>query len=217
MKEKYFTRENIRDATQGLINEITAINPGKNEWAFNGKPALLVADMQNFFLMPESHACIPSAGAIIPNIKALVGVFMERGLPVIFTRHFNEEQVAGMMGKWWSDLLQKDSAGFGIFNEIEVPSSAILIDKQQYDAFTGTCLEACLKENGVSNLVISGVMANLCCETTLRSAFVKGFAAVMPVDATAAYNRHFHLSTFTNLSFGFAPLVTTDEIITLIE
>jgi nicotinamidase-related amidase len=56
-------------------------------------------------------------------------------------------------------------------------------------------------------------MTNLCCETTVRSAFVKGFRPVLPIDATAAYNRQFHLATFKNLSFGFTPLMTTIEVI----
>ena len=61
--------------------------------------------------------------------------------------------------------------------------------------------------------MISGLLANLCCETTARSAFVRGFEILFPIDATAAYNREFHFSTFRNLGFGFCPLIRTSELI----
>ena len=60
---------------------------------------------------------------------------------------------------------------------------------------------------------MTGVMTNMCCETTARSAFVRGFEVIMPVDATAAYNYEFHLATFLNMSYMFAaPLNTTTLI-----
>ncbi len=99
-----------------------------------------------------------------------------------------------------------------LHEELNAPGDTILI-KNQYDAFYDTELESILKENNVLYLVICGVMANLCCETTVRSAFVRGFRPVLPVDATAAYNREFHLATFRNLGFGFSPLMTTGEVI----
>jgi nicotinamidase-related amidase len=56
-------------------------------------------------------------------------------------------------------------------------------------------------------------MTNMCCETTARSAFVKGFDVVMPVDATAAYNYEFHLATFLNLAYMFSRPIKTKTLI----
>jgi isochorismate hydrolase len=56
-------------------------------------------------------------------------------------------------------------------------------------------------------------MAHLCCETTARSAFVRGFEVFFVVDATATYNRQFHQSTLINLAHGFAIPVLTQEVL----
>ncbi len=88
-----------------------------------------------------------------------------------------------------------------------------IITKNQYDAFYQTDLEEYLRSKNVEQVIISGLLPNLCCETTARSAFVRGFEVFFPVDATAAYNRDFHLSTFRNLGFGFCPLMRTSELI----
>lgn len=213
MKEKYFDKNTISNVTSQIIEGIKNINPRETKWRPAGRTALLVADMQNFFLDQTSHAHIPSGEAIIPNINRLIRAFDAEGCPIIFTRHFNNRENAGMMGKWWNDLLERNTPHFEIYDQIEVPDPALIIDKQHYDAFSDTGLEEYLVRMDVSSLVITGVMTNLCCETTLRAAFIKGFETAIPVDATAAYNRHYHRSTFLNLSLGFAPLATTEEVI----
>jgi len=60
-------------------------------------------------------------------------------------------------------------------------------------------------------------MAHLCCETTARSAFVKGFEVVFVIDGTATYNKDFYISTLLNLSHGFAIPVLTEEILNLLN
>jgi isochorismate hydrolase len=89
--------------------------------------------------------------------------------------------------------------------------------KNQYDAFYNTDLEEYLRSKSVEQVIICGLLANLCCETTARSAFVRGFEVFFPVDATAAYNRDFHISTFRNLGFGFCPIIKTSELTSSID
>lgn len=217
MKEQYFTGENIGSVSREMKNKIASVNPRQKQWKQKGNIALLITDMQNYFLETSSHAFIPSAIPIIQNINELIDTFLSVGAPVIFSRHYNEKGSAGMMGIWWNQLIDKNSRAFEIYNKIHFDQANHLINKQHYDAFMETDLEAHLHNEDVESLVIAGVMTNLCCETTLRSAFVKGFNAILPLDATAAYNIDFHFSTFLNLSFGFAPVHTTMETINKLE
>jgi isochorismate hydrolase len=212
-KELYFSKENLPEEVDNLIDEIrnTGVRDRKTDLS-GACPALLVTDMQEYFLNPASHAFIPSVEAIIPNINRLIEHFQKNNLPVIFTKHTNTEEDAGNMKTWWHDLIIPNSPSSSL-SPLLLVSSSLILQKTQYDAFHHTDLEHILKEKGIDTLIICGVMTNLCCETTLRSAFVRGFKAFMPVDATAAYRREYHLSTFINLSFGFCPLMTTDDII----
>jgi isochorismate hydrolase len=216
-KEKYLTTENLESEVGQIIADIPGSGGKERGFTIQGNPALLVADMQQYFLSPESHAFIPSAEAIIPNILKMIDHFNEDQYPVIYTQHFNDEDNAGNMKTWWRDLISIDSPLSSLSPLLPYPPASFLLKKTQYDAFHQTELENILQKNDIRTLIICGVMTNLCCETTLRSAFVRGFNAIMPVDATAAYKKEYHISTFVNLSFGFCPVKTTSEIIDLLN
>jgi nicotinamidase-related amidase len=236
-KEKYLSTENLDKEIQEIRQEILESGGRERDFHLKGNHALLVTDMQEYFLSPESHAFIPSAEAIIPNIIHLISFFDQIGYPVIFTQHVNTLEDAGNIKSWWNDLIKKESPYSEISHHLTSLNRSIvqsfnrsiasppnhpstlplIIQKSQYDAFHQTELEDLLRKNNIDTLIICGVMTNLCCETTLRSAFGRGFNAILPMDATAAYKRSYHISTFVNLSFGFCPVKTTNEILKIIN
>lgn len=199
--------------------------------------------MQRYFLEAESHAFVPSAPAIVPGIQRLVQGYSDCSLPVFFTRHVNTLEDAGLMSSWWRELITTDNPLHGIIDDLipptpgdqqskfnnrqstiidpqsasRNPESPIVIQKTQYDAFYRTGLEAALRERGVRQVVVCGVMTHLCCETTARSAFVRGFEVFFTVDGTATYNERFHLGTLINLSHGFAAPVLVAEVLSALE
>ncbi len=168
--------------------------------------------MQRYFLDESSHAYIPSAASIVPKVAKLTESYSRNGLPVVFTQHLNDDTDAGMMSVWWRDLIARDSRAGEIFPEFDL-SRATLVEKSQYDAFHGTRLEDILLEKGVTRVVICGVMTHLCCETTARSAFTRGFEVYFAVDGTATYNEEFHRATLLNLAHGFAVPVLVGDIL----
>lgn len=207
-KEKYFSRDSICQKARAMIQSIK-----RHDLAFvPDRSVLLILDMQKYFLSASSHAFIPSAQAIIPLIAELKEAYTAKGLPVIFTRHLNSPQNAGMMAKWWRDLLGKENPLSEIIDELDI-SSGMVLEKSQYDAFFETPLTDILRERGATQVVICGVMTHLCCETTARSAFVRGFEVFFTVDGTASYNERFHLATLLNLSHGFAAPVLVEELL----
>jgi isochorismate hydrolase len=176
------------------------------------RSALLIIDMQKYFLERSSHAYVPSAPAIIPKIIRLIEAYSKNGLPIIFTRHINSRKNAGMMARWWRHLLQEKNLLSELIGDLN-PSLGIVIKKSQYDAFHITRLESLLKKKKIRQLVICGVTTNLCCESTARSAFVRGFEVFFITDGTATYNKRLHQASLMNLRYGFANLVTTKEMI----
>jgi ureidoacrylate peracid hydrolase len=51
------------------------------------KSALLVIDMQRFFLDPSSPTFTCGGLAVLPSLKRLVTAFRKANRPVIYTRH----------------------------------------------------------------------------------------------------------------------------------
>jgi nicotinamidase-related amidase len=212
MKEQYFSPETIETESEAMIGEVKNYSGVRTFQPKSGKMALLVVDMQYYFLKEDEHAFIPSAPVILPNILKLMKACRSLLIPVILTRHLNTYEDAGMMGIRWNELIKADDARSEIHADILSMGGEVL-EKSQFDAFYKTGLEEKLRQKGIEQLIICGVMTNLCCETTARSAFVHGFDVVMPVDATAAYNYEFHLATFLNLSYMFARPMNTFSLI----
>lgn len=170
MKERYFTPENIQAKSLDIFTSVQDYRRSHDNLRFHpDRAALLVLDMQEYFLSEASHAFVPSAPAIIPNIQILIKVFAVYNRPIIITRHVNTEENAGMMGKWWKDLICPQAAYSHIIKQLDTSKGTIL-HKSQYDAFYETPLESDLRAGGVGEVVITGVMTHLCCETTARSA-----------------------------------------------
>jgi len=180
------------------------------------KSALLILDMQKVFLSEKSHAFIPSSLAIVMRIRKLAEIFQGIRLPIILTQHVNSDENAGLMMQWWKNLIREDDEFSEIVPELNIPD-AVLIRKTQYDGFYQTVLEKILREKGVCQVVITGVMTHLCCETTARSAFIRGFQVFFPIDGTATYSEDFHLSTLINLSHGFVVPVLMEELQSTLE
>lgn len=212
MKYSYFTVENIDEKSAEMLATVKTFRK-RHQFDFAPRlSALLILDMQNFFLHERSHAYIPSAVPVIQKIKHLAQAFIKMNAPVILTRHLNTVNDAGLMGEWWHDCITEKDELSEIIPELNLPDTTI-IKKSRYDVFYRTPLERILRDKGIGQIVITGVMSHLCCETTARSAFVRDFTVFFPVDGTATYNEDFHRATLLNLSHGFAVPVLMKELL----
>ena len=116
------------------------------------------------------------------------------------------------MTRWWKDSIASESPGGQLVPELDT-SGGVILNKSQYDAFLGTPLEDILRSKGVRQVVICGVMTHLCCETTARSAFMRGFEVFFTVDGTATYTLAFHQAALLNLAHGFAVPMLVEEVL----
>lgn len=176
---------------------------------------LLILDMQNYFTDKESHANIPAAEYILKDISHLLRECIKNDLMVILTRHLNNQKNAFNMKKWWGDLIREENTLSQIHESLKLESVSTII-KHQYDAFYQTNLEEILKRKGINQVIISGVMTHLCCDSTARSAFIRGFEVFLLIDGMATYNREYHNSTLINLSHGFCDFLKCDKLFNLL-
>lgn len=176
--------------------------------------ALLVIDMQRYFLEKTSHAYLPSTKNIVTNVRSLVDAYHDRSLPVIFTRHAHlPHGDSGAMGRWWGDLIREGDTGSELSPEMGAFPRDPIIRKSKYSAFVGTELEETLRSRRVSSIVITGVMTHLCCESTARDAFMRDLDVFFVIDGTASETQDLHVSSLKTLTDGFAIPVTTREVL----
>lgn len=176
--------------------------------------ALLVIDMQRFFMDESSHAFVTDAPLVAENIKKLIESYRSRGLPVIFTRHaLLDDEPPGIMGTWWSDNLRASDPQSEIVDDLLPLPDEKVVRKTRYSAFLGTDLEHLLRSKDIERLVITGVMTHLCCESTARDAFMRDFEVFFVMDGTASSDDDLHESSLRCLTDGFVIPVTTEEVL----
>lgn len=206
MKENYFTQNFIQKWKKKLIDK-------KFEFKFE-KSALFIIDMQKYFANEEGKAYVLSSSFIKEGLIKLAKFYKEKNLPIVITRHIDDEKKHPIMKKWWDSPILEEDFESNIIKELEFLNDyAILIKKNYYDAFKNTGLSQILKGRGVERVLIGGVLTNCCCETTAMSAFMSNFETFFLFDGTATFKKEFHESTIINISYGFGDVFFINEIL----
>lgn len=219
MKKAYVTKTNLPAKTGEWLEQIQRYNRRHPIRLRGAKSALLVVDMQRFFTTPSGDGFVASSPAIIPQTKKLIDSFRECGRPVLYTRHVHAPDGSdlGSMGWWWRSACWENSPQSRIHPGITPHSGEKVILKHHYSAFHQTDLETVLRGHGISDLVIAGVMTNLCCESTARDGFMRNFRAFVPADGTAAMSEDMHVGALRSMAYGFARIETVASLIAQLE
>jgi nicotinamidase-related amidase len=211
--EPYVTASSIAGQTTRWLERISPFNQHAMKLGWE-KSALMVVDMQKFFLDPQSPTFTCGGPAILPNLKRLINKYRQNKRPIIYTKHVHhpDHLDSGIMGWWWEGMCIEGSPESEIHSELTPLASEKVILKHRYSAFYNTDLETILRCLKIEDLVISGVMTNMCVESTARDAYYRDYRVFIPADGTGSINEDMHMASLLNLSFGFAYVTTTDKI-----
>lgn len=138
------------------------------------KRALLVIDVQNEYFdgaFPIRHP----AGHLDSILQAMDDA-ASRQVPVVVIRHHQPDPE--------SEVFRKDSPMWELHPEVQTRSHDVLIDKSLPGSFTHTPLDDFLKSQQVETVTIAGYMTQVCCDTTARQAFHRGYKVEFLSDAT---------------------------------
>jgi nicotinamidase-related amidase len=212
--EPYVTEANLSDKTAFWLDAIKEANT--HPMLLNVETsAMLVIDMQKFFLDPASPSFTCGGVAVVQNIRKLIGAFRAAGRPVIYTRHVHDPNLtdAGIMREWWEGMCLEGSPQADVHDSLRPLAGEKIVFKHRYSAFYNSDLETVLRVLKIEDLVITGIMTNMCCESTARDAYYRDHRVFFPADGTGSVSEAMHLASLLNLAFGFAYVTTADEII----
>lgn len=214
----YVTEDNLPEKTALWLEKIAPFNTHQMTLDIE-HAALLVIDMQKFFLDPESKTFTSGGPPILPNIKKLIEAFRAADSPVIFTKHVHHADGidAGIMAWWWEGMCIEGSRESEVSEEIAPLPHEKQVLKHRYSSFYNTDLETILRCQHIRDVVICGIMTNMCCETTARDAYQRDYRVFFPADATGSIVEEMHVASLLNLALGFAYVNTTDEIVSQIQ
>jgi isochorismate hydrolase len=201
--------ERWRQSLSGLLG----VNAPPRPYA----PALLVIDMQRYFLERDAPAYLPASKHILGRVQRVIDAFSKARRPIFATRYRTSGDGANPTVEWWGEGLDASSEWTAIDPRLRLPKDAAILDKHLYGTFEATDLGARLKKLSADSVFVCGVMTDLCCETTAREAFQRGFRVHVIADGTATLNERLHVAALATLAHGFAFIVTSEETIGMVS
>jgi len=167
-----------------------------------GRTALVVVDMQRAFLEPGETMEVPPAREVVPRIRELLMAFRARRLPVVFTEFLYTETAPLLVGELHPEHRRAAPGtprGFGrpssscLAGEANVATIAelaphpdeLVVQKPSYDAFHGTVLDGALRARGITHLVITGTLTDICVLATVVGGFNREYRMTVVEDGVA--------------------------------
>lgn len=192
------------------------------------RTALLVIDMQHYFVDPLSPAAVAMAPRIVPAINRLAGALRDRGGHVVWIRGTSKNP-----GNGWSvfndDLMTPDQRdrrsrlmdgeGFAFWADNDIRPHDTQLAKSRFSAFApGSCdIEALLRARGIDSLLIAGTVTGVCCESTGRDAMMRNYRVVMVSDALASHSEREHNASLSLFYGAFGDVQTVDQCIASLD
>jgi nicotinamidase-related amidase len=137
------------------------------------KRALLVIDVQNEYFTGKLPVSYPAGS--LDKILAAMDAARAHGVPVVVVRH----SAKGDRG-----VFKPGTREWELHKEVAARPHDRLVEKSVPSSFAGTDLESWLRDNQIDTLAIAGYMTQMCCDSTARDGFHRGFKVEFLADAT---------------------------------
>jgi ureidoacrylate peracid hydrolase len=196
------------------------------------RPALMVVDMQNGFCANGGSYDllgydVERYRSIIPNLKKVIEFFLDRDMPIFFTKAVREKsgidslyRVHKILPKNRGERIRKvpicirDTWDSAIIDELQYSSEKIhIVEKRRDSAFQDTELELWLRSFRVDTLVFTGIDTYICVESSVRDGFNKGFDIILISDCIASRKQDLHSSTLNEIEDSYGIVIPQDELI----
>jgi len=174
------------------------------------KTAVMVIDMQNDFIEEKGKLYVPRSEKLIKPIKSILDKAREAGATIIYTQDWHHEDDPEF--EVWGEHALANSWGAEIVEELKPKEGEFVVRKPSYDAFYGTPLEHILRYRGLENLILTGVLANICVLHTAGSAAMRGYRLIIPVDCILALNEFDYALSLRQMSFIYKAKLTRSDM-----
>ena len=190
------------------------------------RTALLVIDMQNYFVKPGHQSEVPLAREIVPNINRLAAELRRRGGHVVWIRN----TTADTRESWsnYHDYLQTPERserrlksmeigadGYEYWHLNDIRPEDAQVTKKRYSAFLqgSSDIERHLRDRGIDTVLITGTATNVCCESSARDAMMCNFKTIMVSDGLATQTDEEHNASLSAFYGQFGDVQTVDEVL----
>ncbi|MGI6856160.1 isochorismatase family cysteine hydrolase [Mesorhizobium sp. 1B3] len=193
--------------------------------------ALLFIDVQNFSVRRDGGEFkdVPDAEITgkygyyfdrlrtlaIPNMQRLQKAFRTTGIEVLYTTIESltkDGRDRSLDYKITGFHVPKGSWDGKVIDEIAPGDDEIVLPKSSSSVFVSTHIDYLLRNLGVKQLVLCGLVTDQCVESAIRDACDLGYLVTLVPDACATYSQERHDNTLRAIK-GYCRQVSTDALI----
>jgi ureidoacrylate peracid hydrolase len=178
------------------------------------RTAVVVIDMINEFCKPGGRMVLPGYEALVAPQRAIIESARAVEVPVLWVhdahrpnmrleREWAKRTPHSLEGTWATEIIE----------DLGARPDEVHVIKRRYSAFFQTDLDLTLKDLQVNQLVIFGVVTNICVRSTVHDAFFNGYDVVVPSDACAATGQREQDSSLYDIATHFGIVSTSTEVV----
>ncbi|AVX06170.1 peroxyureidoacrylate/ureidoacrylate amidohydrolase (plasmid) [Maritalea myrionectae] len=160
-----------------------------------------------FFEQMESH--------VVPNMQKLQAGFRAKNIEVLYTTIESltlDGRDRSLDYKITGFNVPKGSWDGKVIDELAPTDDEIVFPKSSSSVFVSTHIDYVLRNLGVKQLVISGIITDQCVESAIRDACDLGYLVTQVTDACATYTPERHANSLNTIK-GYCRQVTTDDLL----
>ncbi|TCP96150.1 MULTISPECIES: cysteine hydrolase [unclassified Sphingomonas] len=195
------------------------------------KTALLLIEYQNDFVSEggAQHDAVKAVMAdtdMLAHSRSVVEQARAQGVtvmhaPIGFADGYPEmpsDPYGILAGIKKAQAFRKGSWGAAIADAMAPVDGDIVIEgKRGLDCFASTNIDFILRQRGITDLAIAGFLTNCCIESTMRSAYERGFRVVTLTDCTATLSPEEQEAAVTKNFPMFSKPMTHDQFLADLE
>jgi ureidoacrylate peracid hydrolase len=195
--------------------------------------ALLIIDPYNDFISEGGKIWdriknVAEANNCVPNMADVMNVSRKAGLRIVYALHHRYrpgdyetwKYIAPIQKAAWRSKVFENGTWGGEIRAEFAPQPGDIVAQEHWcsSGFANTDLDLQLKKHGIHQLIVIGLIAHTCVESTVRFAAELGYEVTAVKDATADYGEEFmHAALVTNLPNYASAIVTTKEAVDLLS
>lgn len=157
---------------------------------------------------------------VVPNVQRLQAKAREKGVELIHVHVASctaDGRDSTLRYKAMGLRTPRDTKEAQFLEEVAPQGDELVISKVTSSAFNSTNIDRVLRNLGIRNLIITGVVTNGCVESTTRSAAELDYGTILVEDATAAMAPQLHEHSVLSMSYKDAVIRSTNEVLALLE
>jgi len=191
--------------------------------------AVLVIDAYNDFISEGGKIWprikdVAEANHCVPHMLEVLNAARKADLRVFHALHHRFrpgdyetwKYIAPIQKRGWSSKVFAEGTWGGEIRSEFKPLQGEIVAQEHWcsSGFANTDLDLLLKKHGIHQLIVTGLIAHTCVESTVRFAAELGYDVTVVQDAIADYSdEHMHAALVTNLPNYASAIVTTEEVV----